>query len=237
MIIITCEECKKDSEVTSERCRLCLVCVRNRKLQRCREYKIKNKERVKEYNKIYKQNNKEQVSLYNKKYNIENRDKIQKRQTEQHKERRRNDPKYKMSIVLRNRFRKFFKGINKNTSFNELIGCSYENYIKWIEFNFSSDMSWDNHGTLWHIDHVLLCYLFDHEKIEDRKICFNWKNTRPLLSKINLARKKMDNNDILNHEIKIHYFEKNNIDGYNHIDINFAYLATKLLEKSNDGSS
>jgi hypothetical protein len=235
-MIITCEECKSDVEVSSKRFKLCPKCSRDRKLKRCQEYKLKNKERIQEYNKTYKQENKDSVSIYNKKYNIENRTEIQKRQTAQHKERRKTDPKYKMSIVLRNRFRKFYKGINKNI-LKDIVGCSYENYIKWVEFNFDSNMSWDNHGSIWHIDHVLLCYMFDHENINDRKICFNWKNTRPLLTKTNLARKKIDMKDLLNHEIRLHYFEKNNREGYEHIEINFAYLTTKLLEKSSNGSS
>ena len=43
--------------------------------------------------------------------------------------------------------------------------------------------------------------------------------------------------DLLHHEIKLKYFEKRNQEEYNHIDINFAYLATKLLKKFNNGSS
>jgi hypothetical protein len=141
-----------------------------------------------------------------------------------------------MSLVLRNRFRKFYKGI-KSDSMLKLIGCSYENYVKWIEYNFSKEMSWENHGSIWHIDHVLLCHLFDHTCHDDIKICFNWKNTRPLLAKDNLARKKIDNKDLLNHEIRLKYFEKKNQDEYNHIDIDFAYLATKLTKKFDSGSS
>ena len=97
--------------------------------------------------------------------------------------------------------------------------------------------SWNNHGTTWHIDHVLLCHLFDHNDPKDREICFNWKNTRPLPVKTNLARKQLDSQDLLCHEIKLHYFEKNNMEGYNHITYDFAYLTTKLLEKSCSGSS
>jgi len=236
-MIITCKECKKEVEVINKRFKLCPTCSKNKQLQRCRDYKSKNKDSIKKYNKEYKKENNEAISLYNTKYNTENRYKIQTRQTIQHKERRQTDPAYKMSIVLRNRFRKFYKGITVSSSFIDLIGCVYQNYLKWIEFSFDSNMSWENHGDVWHIDHVLLCYLFNHEDENDRKICFNWKNTRPLLTKKNLASKKIESKDILNHEIKLHFFEKNNRDGYNHINFDFTYLTTKLLEKSNNGSS
>jgi len=236
MIIITCKICNNKVEVSNNRFKICSLCSKNKQKQMCREYKKRNKDSIKNYNKQYKEKNKESISLYNKNYNIENREQIQKRQTAQHKERRKTDPKYKMSIVLRNRFRKFYKGINKN-SFVELIGCSYINYIKWVEFNFDSNMTWENHGDIWHIDHVLLCCLFNHEDKNEREICFNWKNTRPLLTKKNLSRKKIDTKDTLNHEIKLHFFEKNNRDGYKHINFDFAYLTTKLLKKFNNGLS
>ena len=237
MVEIICKECKTKVNVKNNRFKMCSECSKKKQLESCRKYKEKNKEIISNYNKKYKEENKILVSNYNKKYNIKNRETIQKRQTLQHKERRHSDIKYKMSIVLRNRFRKFYKGKSNSSNIRELIGCSNEKFLKWMEFNFKGDMSWENHGKLWHIDHVLLCYLFDHSKIEDRQICFNWKNTRPLFSNINLSRKTIDMKDILNHEITLHYFQKQNKEGYNNIEFNFAYLTTKLLDKSNNGST
>ena len=83
---------------------------------------------------------------------------------------------------------------------------------------------------------VLLCHLFDHSNENDIKICFNWKNTRPLLAKINLARKNIDIKDLLNHEIKVDYFIKKNQESYDNIEFDFIYLTTKLLDKSISGS-
>jgi hypothetical protein len=236
MVEIVCKVCNNKIIVPNKRFKMCKECSKEKALKRCRDYKKNNKENISNYNKTYKLENKNSISEYNKKYNIENREKIQKRQTKQHLIRRKTDPAYKMSIVLRNRFRKFYKGLNV-TSMQELVGCSYENYIRWLEFNFTSEMSWENHGTLWHIDHVLLCHLFDHSNYEDRKICFNWKNTRPLLANKNLARKNIDIKDLLNHEIKLTYFILKNKDGYDNIEIDFINLTTKLTEKSISGSS
>jgi hypothetical protein len=71
----------------------------------------------------------------------------------------------------------------------------------------------------------------------DQKLCFNWKNTRPLNKIKNLGREKIDIRDILNHEIKLHYFEKYNQVGYDHIEYDLGYLTTKLIDKSISGSS
>lgn len=222
--------------VENRKFKLCLDCSYQKKINRCREYKKRNKDYICEYNKNYKKENKDYTKEYNKNYNIQNRKQIQKRQTEHNKLRRKTDLSYKMSIVLRNRFRKFYKGL-KIKSMLDIVGCSYKNYVKWIEFNFIKGMSWENHGSIWHIDHVLLCHLFDHNCNDDVKICFNWKNTRPLLVKENLSRKTINYKDLLNHEIKLTYFEKKNQYEYNHIDIDFIYLATKLSKKLNSGSS
>ncbi len=49
-------------------------------------------------------------------------------------------------------------------------------------------MSWENHGTLWHIDHIIPCNYFDLSNIEEQKICFNYRNLQPLLIKDNLSK-------------------------------------------------
>lgn len=126
MIEISCKECFKIFKAKNRKFKLCLVCSSKKKLERCRLYKKINKEYVSDYNKKYKKDRKEYITKYNKKYNIENREK---RQTEHNKMRRKTDSAYKISIVLRNRFRKFFKGI-KIKSMKNIVGCSYENYMK-----------------------------------------------------------------------------------------------------------
>ena len=235
MIEIICKICQNKFNVKFKKS-MCDECFKAKRREQCREYKKRNKDKIAEYNKKYKLNNKESISVYNKEYNIKNRKTIQERKTKQEKKRRHTDPAFKLSFIVKNRFKKLYKGIQKYDIKN-ILGCSYNNYVKWIEFNFTGDMSWDNHGKLWHIDHVLFCCLFNHTDEKDIRICFNWKNTRPLLASVNLKRRHICNHDLLCHEIKLHYFEKNNIDGYLHINFDFAYLTTKLLEKSCNGSS
>ncbi len=42
------------------------------------------------------------------------------------------------------------------------------------------EMTWENYGTYWHVDHIYPCAKFNFEKEEDRKKCFNWTNLAPL---------------------------------------------------------
>ena len=106
--------------------------------------------------------------------------------------------KVKLEKLYRNRIRECIKKkyIPRNTKFDyiSLLGCGWEIVVKWLEFNMKPEMTWDNYGTYWHVDHIYPCALFNFEKIEDRKKCFNWTNLAPLEGIENL--KKSDNLDI-----------------------------------------
>ena len=225
-MIINCKSCEKNMEVPNKRFKLCSDCKHQNQLKRCKEYKINNKQYVSEYNNNWKYEHKDVISEYNKEYNIKNRKNIQERQTNQHRERRKIDMKYKMSIVITNRLKKFYNG---KPNIKDLIGISISRFVEWIEYNFKSDMNWENHGTVWHLDHVIPCEWFDLTTEKDRKVCFHWSNVRPLDKNKNMIRKATcTQKELINHEILAIFFEKN---------INFEPLITKLLEKFNSGLS
>ena len=227
MTIITCTECNKEIDMPSRRFKMCSICSRQKKLSRCKQYKAQNKEHVSTYNKNWKGENKEHISIYNKEYNVENRDKIQVRQTKQHRERRKVDMKYKMSITIRNRLQKFYKGKRPKTM--GLVGLPLNKFTEWIETNFTPDMNWNNHGIEWHIDHVVPCQWFDLSDLTERMVCFHWSNMRPLKSERNLSRgNSCTLNELLNQEISAKMQDKS---------VNFKPLVTKLLEKSSSGLS
>lgn len=217
---------------------MCTNCSHSKQLARCRAYKKKNKEAVQQYNRKYKKTNAQAIKEYNRIYNIENREEIQKRQTWQHRERRKTDMKYKTSVTLNNRLRKFYTG-KGSASIRKLVGCTMTDFLRWIEFQFTGNMSWENHGDLWHIDHVLHCSWFDLTTEKDRKVCFHWKNMRPLLAVKNQAKnqQKFDIVDLLFHELVTNVYEKNHQKGYTQLEYKPYQIATKLLEKSDSGHS
>lgn len=224
---IICTECDIEIDMPSRRFKMCPTCSRQKKLARCKRYKAQNKNRVKAYNKQWKKENKEAVSLYNKEYNVSNRDKIQRRQTAQHRLRRKIDMKYKMSIIIRNRLRKFYKGERPKTM--GLVGIPMNRFVEWISSIFKTFMNWENHGDVWHIDHVIPCAWFNLNELDERMVCFHWSNMRPLKSERNMSRKNTCTlHELLCQEIKALAFDKS---------VNFKPLVTKLLEKSGSGSS
>jgi hypothetical protein len=105
-------------------------------------------------------------------------------------ERRKNNPKEKLSHALRNRILKVLNGISKSKKTIELLGCSIEECKEHIQNKFRDQMSWKNHGTYWHIDHIIPCASFDLENEEEQKKCFHYTNLQPLTAKENLSKGK-----------------------------------------------
>jgi hypothetical protein len=80
------------------------------------------------------------------------------------------------------------------------LGCSSDEYFKWI-FSYNNICKLENHGKIWHIDHVIPISKFDLNNQEEQLIAFNWRNTMPLSSKDNLIK----NNKIIKEQVEEHY--------------------------------
>jgi hypothetical protein len=183
----------------------CKVCQR----QKCREYKARHREEISAYNKVYKNQHKEKISKYNHNYSLDNRKEIQTRHTKYLRKRRYEDLKYKMETRLRNRIRRILKEGNyvKSQSTIVLMGCTKEFLLEWFEFLFDEQMTFDNHGTIWHIDHVIPCTLFDMTNHDDQRKCFHWTNLKPMISKKNQSKgNRLTYDELYSHEINLAMF-------------------------------
>lgn len=147
-----------------------------------RQYKANNKGKIAAYNKEYKADNADDISEYNHQYNLDNREAIQTRQTAQHRERKTTDPNFKLSCDLRNGLYRLIKngpgepGTGTYRVF-KLLGCDYDFFINWLEFQLEDGMTMENHGEVWSTDHVMPCCKFDVTKPNQAKACFHWSNT------------------------------------------------------------
>jgi hypothetical protein len=110
----------------------------------------------------------------------------------------RDEPMAKFIRVVRSRIHSGLKSKSKNTI--EYLGCSNEEYAKWI-LNYDNRFTMENRGSVWHIDHVLPISLFDLENEDEQKIAFNWINTMPLLASDNLSK----NNKIVLEQVQQHW--------------------------------
>jgi len=110
----------------------------------------------------------------------------------------RDDPPEKIKRYVRSRIHSCLKG-NKPKHTHEYLGCNPPEYLKWILYN-TNGFTLENHGQLWHIDHVIPLSKFDFENEQDLLVAFNWRNTMPLLAKENLSK----NNKIVKPQIEQH---------------------------------
>jgi len=98
---------------------------------------------------------------------------------ERNRIRYRTDHEYRLIKVLRSKIHKFLNGIT--TSYEQLLGCDLVFFRRWIEFRFDDQMTWDNFGPYWHIDHILPISRFNFKRdTHAMKICFHWTNLQPL---------------------------------------------------------
>jgi hypothetical protein len=99
-----------------------------------------------------------------------------------------------LPITLAERKRRRFKGIIQtikrggSRSVSSLTGCTANQLKRHLESAFKRGMTWDNHGTYWHIDHILPVASFDHSDPKQVAQCWHWTNLRPLEAKANISK-------------------------------------------------
>ena len=158
-----------------------------------KKYYEKNKEKIKlnsitwyENNKDYGQqvrkkwynNNKEKVDISRKKHYQENIQFYKEYHRIYNRDRYRTNLNYRIKTITNKRIRDYIKNKNKPTL--EFLGCSIDDFKKWIQYQFDDNMNWDNMGKYWSFDHVIPCNNFDLSKQEEIDKCYNWTNLRPL---------------------------------------------------------
>jgi hypothetical protein len=115
------------------------------------------------------------------------------------KDRYHTDIDYRIKSIMNKRIRDYIRSKTKPTL--EFLGCSIEDFKLWIEYQFDSNMNWDNMGSYWSFDHVKPCNSFDFSKENEILDCYNWTNLRPLKTTENSSKgSKVDNLIIQNHK-------------------------------------
>ena len=158
-------------------------------LKQYRKYYLENKEIINKKNKIYRKKNKDKIKESKRIYRIKNKKIINKKNYEWKKNKLKNDIEFKILENLRHRV---YMGIikeYKSKKTKELLGCSIEDFKKYLESQFTDGMDWSNYGLFgWHIDHIKPCCSFDLSKPEEQKKCFHYTNLQPLWAKDNLKK-------------------------------------------------
>jgi len=184
-----CTKCKIEKELcefhNSSKGKLgkvsnCKICVKL--------YQNNRKDIRKEYDKKYREDNKTKISKRTSKYVTENKERISLRKLEwvrknkdrlnkALRERKKNDPVFKLKTLYRSKIHKILKTKKEKTF--DLIGCSPIELKLHLENKFTGEMSWENHGQFgWHIDHITPLSSAKNDE-ELKKLC-HYTNLQPL---------------------------------------------------------
>ena len=147
------------------------------------KYRIENPDKVKEVKQRIYERDKERILQVNKLYRENNRDKI----NEYSRNRKKNDPIFKLKHLMNSRLRVFLKSKNlhKHNKTFEIVGCTPEFLKEHLESKFIDGMSWENQGD-WHIDHIIpLSSAINEDEII--KLC-HYTNLQPLWALDNMKK-------------------------------------------------
>ena len=156
-----------------------------------KKYAEKNKEKLSEYYKEWAKANKIDLKIKQTKWREENKEHVNKYKRDYERNRRREDPKYRLGVRTRTAVYTCLKEANvaKYRRTFDLLGYSIEKLMIHLEALFTVGMTWDNYGE-WHVDHKIPMNSFQFESTDDIefKECWKLSNLQPLWGPDNLTK-------------------------------------------------
>ena len=201
---------RKDTQRYRNQCRDCIKLI-------SKQYQTMNKDKIRIRRKEYSGKTKNLKRLYDIDYRERNREKI-KNYKKHMRKRKESDLNFKLICNIRTRTNKAFMSqkLKKNDKTIDLLGCSPEFFRRWIVHQLYGDMTEENYGSLWTLDH---CYPLSKTNLSDKNELNKstyWINIRPIYStENNLKVSKIDHRLYLLQQIKAKYFMKINEEGLN----------------------
>lgn len=122
-------------------------------------YEEKNKEKVQKRRKLYYKKNLEKLNKKQKEWYSKNREDQIAKCVDRHAKRMEEDTFYKAKYIIRANISHSFKRacsgqFVKKYKTEEILGCTFEDFVSYIVKNFKPGMTIENHGE-WHLDHII----------------------------------------------------------------------------------
>ena len=139
-----------------------------------------------EHRRQYREENRPKIVQQNHLYYTENKENILEKNRIYTNKKRKTDVNFNLQLILRRRLWSAIKGNFKGGSAVRDLGCSINDLrLRFISiFVFVPEanemMTWENHGRLWHIDHIIPLSAFDLTDPEQVKKACHYTNLRPL---------------------------------------------------------
>lgn len=100
---------------------------------------------------------------------------------------------FRMKKIIRTRVYNYIKKSTnakprlKNRT-TEMLGCSIQEMKNHLQKRFVRGMTWENHGTHWHVDHIIPLCEFDFSNPIQAALATHYTNLQPLWARDNLMK-------------------------------------------------
>lgn len=190
-----CKECTKakSRERNKDRTRE----QKDAKNAKCREKYVETKEVLNEKRREKYQENREEKAEYHRAYYQARRDEIR-----QHKK---NQESTEWELAKRRIQSKTRYALTRSANPKNILeysGCSVDFLVKWIGTQLIDEMSTDNYGIVWVIDHTKPCSQYDLLDETQAKECYYWPNLRPMFKNDNERKNNKYSQDLLFQQYK-----------------------------------
>jgi hypothetical protein len=154
-----------------------------------REWRLRNRDKVNRQSRENRAKNPDVHRKSNADWRARNLERHRKMMREYMTTRIKSDPLFRAINNLRRRVRALLVGnAPKSAATMRLVGCDRDSLKSHLENKFREPMTWENYGSVWHIDHIRPCASFDLTDEKAQQECFHFSNLQPLLARDNLSK-------------------------------------------------
>ena len=194
-----CRDCQKEYDNSRKE--------KRKEYKKCydEKYRELHREELKKKSNVYYHTvakfNKSELTLEQKQYKSKIKklwyDKNKQRIAKQKHDLRLNNPMFRLNESISANLYHALKSSKLENHWEILVGYTLKQLKEHLESQFDENMTWDNYGEYWEIDHIIPINTFNFISYEDKefKICWSLINLRPLEKIANRSRPK-DGSDI-----------------------------------------
>ena len=158
-----------------------------------KQWRQEHKKEKNQYNKQYNQEHKEEKKQYNKQWRQDHREQTKQYNKQWSKNRYQIDIMYRLNRIIRSAIKQSLKknSLSKNhRPWETLVGFTIQELKLHLEKQFDSNMNWNNHGTYWHLDHIIPLSSLKFSSVNDENFKFLWclTNLQPLFGPENISK-------------------------------------------------
>jgi hypothetical protein len=153
-----------------------------------RQHYLKNKKHTLAVNKLWAKNNIERKRALWRAYYYRNSKELNKKKIVYRNKVYATNPYFRLYASIRTRINRTIKHNIKCKKTIDLLGIDIKGLWKHLRSKFKPGMTKQNHGKVWHIDHIIPCAAFDLSDPKQQIKCFHYTNLQPLFAHENLSK-------------------------------------------------